>query len=199
MFNSIIGTITGKSGDSCFIDTGGVEWDVSMPLTDLADIGELGSQGRVYTYLIHKEDAMKLYGFASAERRITFLELIKVEGIGPKGAIKIMGGIGQAELEEALETENLARLESVPGLGKKTAQKMLLALKGKLVKASGLPPAKASPYADIVDSLVGMGYERRLVQDAIAKADNEVDKAIQGQAREQHLFKTAIMHLSLGM
>jgi Holliday junction DNA helicase RuvA len=197
MFNSIRGAITGKNAEGVWVLTGGIEWDLAMPLIDQGELPPVGEEGRVFTWLYHREDAMKLYGFSGEKRRATFLELLKVEGIGPKGALKIMGGISQEELENALDTENLARLEAVPGLGKKTAQKMLLALKGKLAK---LDEAKsAGPYGDLVDALAGMGYDKRAAAEALAKAAAEL-KAAAGAAGgpdgEAQLLRAAIAHLS---
>jgi Holliday junction DNA helicase RuvA len=136
---------------------------------------------------------MKLYGFAGEERRITFLELLKVEGIGPKGALKIMGGIGQDEFEKALESEDLARLEAVPGLGKKTAQKMILALKGKLTSAKAAPK---TPYGDLVEALTEMGYDRRAAVEALAGAAAELPPGLPEAEKEKLLFKEAIVYLS---
>jgi Holliday junction DNA helicase RuvA len=136
---------------------------------------------------------MKPFGFASEERRATFLELLKVEGIGPKGALKIMGGIGQEELERALEAGDLARLEAVPGLGKKTAQKMILALKGKLVRLKAVPE---TPYNDLTEALAGMGYDRRAAAEALAKAEAELPPDLAEAEREKLLFKQAIVYLS---
>ena len=193
MFNSIRGTITEKLFDSVCLLCGGIEWDISAPGTDIARLPLLGEEGRVFTWLYHREDQMKLYGFFSDERRATFLELLKVEGIGPKGALKIMGGIGQEELEQALETEDLARLEAVPGLGRKTAQKMILALKGKLAMAKAAPE---TPYGDLVEALAGMGYDRRAAVEALAKAEAELPQGAAGAEKEKLLFKQAIVYLS---
>ena len=193
MFNSIRGTITEKLSDSVCLLSGGIEWDISAPGTDIARLPPVGEEGRVFTWLYHREDQMKLYGFAGEERRATFLELLKVEGIGPKGALKILGGIGQEELENALENEDLARLEAVPGLGKKTAQKMILALKGKLISAKAVPE---TPYADLVEALTGMGYDRRAAADALIRADKEMGGDVKGAEREKLLFKEAIVYLS---
>ncbi|MDR3193627.1 MAG: Holliday junction branch migration protein RuvA [Treponema sp.] len=192
MFNSIRGTITGKNPDSVFILSGGVEWDIAVPAADIGKLPPLGEEGRLFTWLYHREDQMRLYGFADEKRRSTFLELIKVEGIGPKGGLKILGGIDQEELEEALEAEDLGRLERVPGLGKKTAQKMILALRGKLVKGEDT----ASPYGDLVEALAGMGYERREAQDALGKAAGELGSGVPGPEREALLIKKAIAYLS---
>jgi len=193
MFNSIRGKITEKLEGSVYILSGGIEWDISVPGTDIARLPPVGEEGRLFIWLYHREDQMKLYGFAGEERRATFLELLKVEGIGPKGALKILGGIGQQDLENALETEDLARLEAVPGLGKKTAQKMILALKGKLVRARVVPE---SPYADLVEALAGMGYDRRAAIDALARAEKEIPPNVSGTEREKLLFKEAIVYLS---
>jgi Holliday junction DNA helicase RuvA len=87
-----------------------VEWDIAVPASDLGRLPAEGNEGRVFVWLYHREDQMKLYGFADNVRRATFLELLKVEGIGPKGALKILGGISQEELERSLEAEDLGRL-----------------------------------------------------------------------------------------
>jgi Holliday junction DNA helicase RuvA len=191
MFNSIRGTITGKNPDSVFILSGGVEWDIAVPATDIGKLPPPGDEGRLFTWLYHREDQMKLYGFADEKRRAAFLEIIKVEGIGPKGGLRILGGIDQAELEEALEAGDLARLERVPGLGKKTAQKMILALKGKLARGEA-----ASPYGDLAEALAGMGYERREAQEALGKAAEELGPGAPGSEREALLIRKAIAHLS---
>ena len=193
MFNSFRGTITEKVLDRVCILSGGIEWDISVPATDMSLLPPVGEEGRIFAWLYHREDQMKLYGFASERRRDTFLELLKVEGIGPKGALRIMGGIGQDELEEALENEDLARLEAVPGLGKKTAQKMLLALKGKIVRGKAV---SETPYGDLVEALAGMGYDRRAAADALNRAEAELPAGTSAGDREKLLFKQAIVYLS---
>jgi Holliday junction DNA helicase RuvA len=192
MFNSIRGRITGKHAEGVWVLTGGVEWDLGVPLSDQAELPPPGEEAVVFTWLYHREDQMKLYGFSSVKRRSTFLELLKVEGIGPKGALKIMGGIGQEELETALETGDLERLERVPGLGKKTAQKMLLALKGKLARLDG-----EGPYGDLTEALAGMGYDRRTAAEALTRAAADL-KAAGVSEGEAELLKRAIVYLSGG-
>jgi Holliday junction DNA helicase RuvA len=196
MFNSIQGIFNGKAADAAYILTNGVEWEISMPVSDIESLPRVGSDWRVFTWLYHREDMMKLYGFSDETRRYTFLELLKVEGIGPKGALKIMGGIRQEDLERALETGDLARLEAVPGLGKKTAQKMLLALKGKLVHAREASPA-VSQYGDLVEALAEMGYDKRTAAGAIALAEKDLPEGLSSDAKEKLLFKNAIMQLTM--
>jgi len=195
MVNSIRGTITEKLADSVHILCSGIEWDISVPASDIARLPPAGEDARIFTWLYHREDLMKLYGFASAQRRATFLELLKVDGIGPKGALKILGGIGQEDLERALENEDLARLEAVPGLGKKTAQKMILTLKGKLVKAVSNPE---TPHSDLVEALAGMGYDKRAASEALAKAEAALPEGLVQAEKEKLLFKNAIVQLSGG-
>ena len=164
-----------------------------MPAIDISRLPASGEECRVFTWLYHREDQMKLFGFCADERRNTFLELLKVEGIGPKGAIKIMSGIDQDDLEKALETEDIARLEAVPGLGKKTAQKMILALKGKLTTVKTII---ATPYSELAEALAGMGYDRKAAAEALTKAEAELPPGTPAAEKEKLLFKQAIVNLS---
>ena len=193
MFNSLRGTITEKLADSVYLLSGGIEWEIAVPAIDIGRLPTRGEEARIFTWLYHKEDQMKLYGFAGEDRLDTFLELLKVEGIGPKGAQKILGSIAQEELERALETEDLARLEAVPGLGKKTAQKMILALRGKLASRKDAPE---TPYADLVEALAGMGYDKRAAVEALSRAESELPPGISETEKEKLLFKQAIVFLS---
>jgi len=194
MFNSIRGIISAKNTESVYILSGDIEWEIAMPFNDIQEM-TLNGECRVFTWLYHREDQMKLFGFFDEKRRNTFLELLKVEGIGPKGAVKIMGGISQDDLEKALENGDLTRLEAVPGLGKKTAQKMLLSLKGKLIHSQNISSV-SSPYNDLVEALVEMGYDRRAASEALAKADAGIDANLAQNTREKLLFKEAIVYLS---
>jgi len=193
MFNSIRGIVSGRDGEAVFILSGDIEWEIAMPVNDMQTL-PLNGECRIFTWLYHRDDQMKLFGFCNESRRNTFLELIKVEGIGPKGAIKIMGGISQDDLERALESGDLARLEAVPGLGKKTAQKMLLSLKGKLVQIQ--PVDIVSPYNELVEALVGMGYDRRQATQALARAESSVASDLPADEKEKLIFKEAILSLS---
>ena len=195
MFNSLRGTVTAKSGELLCLATGGVEWEIAVPATDMAALPRPGGEARVFTWLYHKEDQMRLFGFAAERRRQTFLELIKVEGIGPRGALKIMGGIGQEEMERALEAGDLSRLEAVPGLGKKTAQKMILALKGRLAAGSAGDRAQG-PYGDLVKALEEMGYDRKAAAEALSLAEAALPPELEGVDREKELFREAIVRLS---
>ena len=194
MFNSIQGIITEKHLDTVFMETNGIEWEINVPSIDISALPAAGEMGRIFIWLYHKEDQMRLFGFSEEKRRSTFLELLKVDGIGPKGALKIMGGIGQEELETALENEDLSRLEAIPGLGKKTAQKMLLALKGKL--AFSKEAVVSGPYGELTEALAEMGYDKRQALSALKQAEQGLSEDLNAAEREQELFKRAIILLA---
>ena len=205
MFNSLTGIITGKFPKQLFLDTNGVEWDLCVPDSNLDMIGVVGSEARIYTWLQHTDQLMTLYGFASADERSIFLDLLKVDGVGPKGALKIMSSVSSSRLMEVLENGDLEMLEKIPGVGKKTAGKMILTLKGKLkINESNERVVRldsASPYADVVTSLASMGYDKRVVEQKIAllieqlSADASFTSKNQKE-REDILFRHAIVELA---
>lgn len=203
MFNSISGIITAKFPKQVFIQNNGIEWDICIPDSNLDMLGPVGSEGRVYTYLQHTDMLMCLYGFASADERSVFLDLLKVDGLGPKGAIKIMSYVNSAALMDILEREDLSSLEKIPGVGKKTAGKMMLALKGKLKisETISIPRASSSPYSDVIVSLSGMGYDKKLVEQKIAELVEEFSKESAFNSKTQKekedlLFRRAIVSLA---
>ena len=205
MFNSLTGIITGKFPKQIFIDTNGVEWDLCVPDSNLDMLPPVGNEAKVYTWLQHTDQLMTLYGFASADERSVFLDLLKVDGVGPKGAVKIMSSVSSSRLLDVLEKGDVEMLEKIPGVGKKTAGKMMLTLKGKLKiseSAGGavIRTAAVTPYSDVVASLASMGYDKRLVEQKIAELigalTNEPDFAGKSQKeREDILFRRAIVEL----
>jgi Holliday junction DNA helicase RuvA len=199
MFNSIQGKVNGKTADSVRLDTGGIEWDIAMPVTDLNSLPELGESARVWVWLYHREDLMRLFGFRDEQRRATFLDLLKINGIGPRNALKIMGGISQADLEQALDTEDLGRLEAVPGLSRKTAQKMILTLKGTLSSARQAQTGAAHPQGELLEALFQMGYGRKAALEALSHAEDMIPSSLSASEREKALLKQAIVLLSTGI
>ncbi|HOX12649.1 MAG TPA: Holliday junction branch migration protein RuvA [Spirochaetia bacterium] len=193
MFNSLLGTITEKRFDILRVDNNGLEWEFSVPARSIDEFGTLGGRTKVYIHLLHREDQMRLFGFPSERERALFLELLKVEGIGPRQAVKILSGISPEDLESALDTENLARLQQVPGLGAKTAQKLVFSLKGKLPGSA--PQTVRGPWADVVQALADMGYDRKRAAEAVARLSGELGAA-GGPEAEQELFRRAIRELS---
>ena len=205
MFNSITGIITGKFPKQLFIENNGIEWDICVPDSNLDMLGVVGSEAKVYTYLQHTDMIMCLYGFASADERSLFLDLLKVDGVGPKGALKIMSSVSSGRLMEVLEDGDMEMLEKIPGVGKKTAGKMMLTLKGKLKisENSGavVRVAAAAPYTDVVTSLASMGYDKRTVEQKVAQLVEELSKEAgftekSQKEREDLLFRRAIVSLA---
>ena len=204
MFNSLSGIITGKFPQKLYLDTHGIEWDVTCPDSALENLPDVGCEGRVYVWMQHTDNLMNLYGFASDRDRSLFFDLLKVDGIGPKGAVKIMNNITTDQMVAILENGDLGLLEKVPGVGKKTAAKMLLQLKGKLTLESNTSTGtkkNSSPYADVISALVDMGYDKSKAADAVEKivgqfsADETFAKAGQSQ-KEDLVFRSAIVELA---
>ena len=194
MFNSLYGTITEKRFDLLRVERNGLEWEFSVPARSIDDFGVVGAETRVFIYLLHREDQMRLYGFPSDRERALFLELIKVDGIGPKQAVKILSGIAAQELSRALEAEDLARLQQVPGLGAKTAQKLVFSLRGKIPGNAAEEPVGA--WSDVVRALTDMGYDRKRVLETISRLSADMGSTASGADAEQELFRRAIVELS---
>lgn len=204
MFNSIKGVITGKFPKQIFVETNGIEWDICMPDSNLEMAGHVGDETRVFTWLNHTDKVMDLYGFASAEERSLFLDLLKVDGVGPKGAVKIMSSVSSSRLSDVLERGDLEMLEKIPGVGKKTAGKMMLALKGKLTMSQTDTVVRVSspaPYADVITSLASMGYDKRVVEQKVALMAEELSKdpafvSKTQTEKEDLLFRKVIVDLA---
>ena len=204
MFNSLFGTITAKFPQTVYLETNGIEWDISVPDSSVDALPHVGEQGRVYTWLLHREDSMKLFGFASAEDRALFLDLLKVDGVGPKGALKILSSVSAAELAGVLDGGDVGRLEKVPGVGKKTAQKMMLALKGKLTLSENTGSTRGkqkTPYSDLVLSLANMGYDKSLAEQKVAAIAEQLakDSSFVGKSdkeKEEIIFRRAIVEMA---
>ena len=202
MFNSITGIITGKFPKQIFLDNNGIEWDICVPESNLDKLPSVGSEAKVYTWLQHTDMAMCLYGFSSFEERALFLDLLKVDGVGPKGAVKIMSSASSSELMNILENGDVGLLEKIPGVGKKTAGKMMLALKGKLTlsqERETIRIPKASIFADVIASLVSMGYDRKTVEQKIAELSVQMEAQLNNKSqkeKEDMLFRKAIVELA---
>ncbi len=175
MFNSLRGEITQRDGERVMLASGDLEWEIWTTARSLAALPPPGSEARLYTHVYHREDALRLYGFATAGERDLFLELMRVEGVGPRVAIRILSGVDAARFVEAVDRGDLATLVAIPGVGEKMAQKILLRLKGKLA-----PLDSAGLHNDIVVALTGMGFDRREAREAVAEALRESGAAAGG-------------------
>jgi len=165
MIGRLSGTLIEKLPPQITVDVNGVGYDVDVTMTTFYQLPALGQKTTLFTHLVVREDAHLLYGFASRDERETFRQLIKVSGIGAKIALAILSGMSTDELAVAVASEDLKRLSSVPGIGKKTAERLVLELRGKLATGSNLTVPGGLPFAatpddksDIVNALLALGY-----------------------------------------
>jgi len=156
MFNSLSGKVTGRGPGLLFLSTAGVEWELEVSGYALRELAHADT-ARVFTYLHHREDQMRLYGFVNPDERRVFLELTRVSGVGPRAAMKILSAASPDRLLTLLETEDVDGLVMLPGLGQKTAQKIILTLRGRLVSGDG---AAGGAHGELVEGLVEMGFDR---------------------------------------
>jgi Holliday junction DNA helicase RuvA len=163
MIGRLVGVIAEKSPPQVLIDVGGVGYEVDVPMSSFYNLPGLGERTTLLTHFVVREDAQLLYGFLTHEERGTFRQLIKISGVGPRTALSILSGLSVSELSQAVTQQQAGRLVKVPGIGKKTAERLLLELKGKLGADLGVPGAAVASdaQADIVQALVALGYNER--------------------------------------
>lgn len=166
MISYIRGLLTEISEDSIVIECNGIGYQCFCGVTDLGYFASIrdGQNVTVYTYLSHKEDSMTLYGFATKENRDGFLTLLKVDGVGPKMALKMLSAYKMSQIQAYIEAEDVNSLKKIPGLGTKGASKMILALKGKLVFPSQVSVLPIGITGDLISALVNMGYDESAVR-----------------------------------
>jgi Holliday junction DNA helicase RuvA len=168
------GTLIDKQLQRLIVDVGGVGYDVMVPLSTMYAIGDAGSRValRVHTHV--REDALQLFGFATTLELAIFERLISVSGIGPKVALSVLSGIEPTELVRAIRSADLARLTRIPGVGKKTAERIVLELKDKLPQ-TGEPEASPAPAPgddvreDLLSALANLGYQRSSIERTVDK------------------------------
>jgi Holliday junction DNA helicase RuvA len=195
MWNSLWGEITRKGLEQVFLQSGDLEWDIAMGRFSLEALPPVGGRARVYVWLQHTEDTMRLFGFASVTERALFLDLLKVSGVGPKLALKALSGIRHQDFVAALEAGDAGRLSKVPGVGLKTAQKIILALQGKLILEEMGPTA--TPAGEMVAALAEMGFDRRQVASVVQELENDPSLVdLDAADRERRLFQLALVKLS---
>ena len=160
MIGKLTGTLLEKNPPEVLVDCAGVGYEVQVPMGTFYNLPAIGERVSLLTQFIVREDAQLLYGFASAPERAAFRQLIKISGIGPRMALGILSGMGVDDLAQAITLQEVGRLVKVPGIGKKTAERLLLELKGKLGADMGSAPHQASSaaQADILQALLALGY-----------------------------------------
>ncbi|AVO41510.1 Holliday junction branch migration protein RuvA [Simplicispira suum] len=160
MIGKLTGTLLEKNPPEVLVDCNGVGYEVQVPMSTFYNLPPIGERVSLLTQFIVREDAQLLYGFASVQERAAFRELIKVAGVGPRTALAVLSGMGVGDLAQAISLQEAGRLVKVPGIGKKTAERLLLELKGKLgAELSGAAAlVKSDAQADILQALLALGY-----------------------------------------
>ncbi|SDM31987.1 Holliday junction DNA helicase subunit RuvA [Oryzisolibacter propanilivorax] len=176
MIGKLTGTLLEKNPPEVLLDCHGVGYEVQVPMSTFYNLPGVGEQVSLLTHFIVREDAQLLYGFGSAPERQTFRELIKVAGVGPRTALSILSGMGVQELAQAVTLQEGGRLVKVPGIGKKTAERLLLELKGKLGADMGGARAHVTSdaQADILQALLALGYNDKEAAAALKALPAEV-------------------------
>lgn len=159
MIGRITGTLLEKTPPTVCIDVGGLGYEIDVPMSTLYDMPETGARVTLYTHLAVREDAHTLYGFLTAQERSAFRSLIKVTGIGARTALAVLSGMSVQDLANAITRQETGLLTRVPGIGKKTAERLLLELRGKFEASPGAMAApKGGGQDDIVNALLALGY-----------------------------------------
>ena len=196
MIACLTGIIQQKSAGRLVLDVGGVGYEVLISFSTYYELDEEGSQVTLEIYTHVKEDQLKLYGFKTTKEKELFALLIQISGIGPKLAVTILSGLPVDDLAEAVRTSDLARLNGIPGVGKKTAERIVLELSGKIDKVlprvldTGPRSEMGTVPGDVVSALVNLGYPRKAAERTMKRLDT--DPAVSFQ----DLLKTALKELS---
>lgn len=170
MIGRLTGRLASKGTDHVVLDVAGVGYLVHIPLSTFYDLPEAESPTSLWIHTHVREDALALYGFLTEKERALFLMLLSVAGIGPRVALTVLSGIPPAELIEALQQQDVKRLMAVPGVGKKTAERMALELSEKVSALAAAPSARpraAVPSEDVVSALVNLGYRKGEAERAV--------------------------------
>lgn len=175
MIGKLTGTLCDKNPPQVMVDCHGVGYEVHVPMSTFYNLPELGSPVSLLTHFVVREDAQILYGFESAQEREAFRQLIKISGVGPRTALSVLSGMSVADLSQAVTMQEGGRLMKVPGIGKKTAERLLLELKGKLGPDIGLSSQVANDaQGDILQALLALGYSDKEAALALKALPKEI-------------------------
>ena len=162
MIGRLSGILFDKNPAQLLVDCNGVGYEVSVPMSTFYNLPHTGDKVTLLTHMVVREDAQLLYGFGTTQERELFRELIKISGIGARTALAILSGMSVADLAQAVTLQEAGRLTKVPGIGKKTAERLLLELKGKLGADLGAAPGVAHDSSnDVLNALLALGYSEK--------------------------------------
>jgi holliday junction DNA helicase RuvA len=157
MIGRLTGKLAGKHPPQVLVDCNGVAYELDVPMSTFYNLPAVGDPVTLHTHLVVREDVQALYGFGTPEERAAFRQLLKISGVGARTALAVLSGLSVAELAQAVALQESTRLTKIPGIGKKTAERLLLELKGKLADAK---PAVAGT-GDVLNALLGLGYSEK--------------------------------------
>jgi Holliday junction DNA helicase RuvA len=205
MIAHLSGTLLAKQATTVILDVGGVGYEVTIPLSTFYDLEDAGANVKLRIYTHVREDALQLYGFKTARERELFLQLISVSGIGPKLGITMLSGMSADEIIASIRTNNLARLTSIPGVGRKTAERLVIELRDKIVALSspaleeemaaqagaGAQSSEDAVRDDALSALLNFGYQK-------ASAEKAINAAIQegGEISVEMILRRALRTLA---
>ncbi len=191
MIGRIQGVLTEKNPPQVVIVTHGVGYEIDVPMSTFYHLPRTGESVELLTHLVVREDAHLLFGFLSAGERTAFRQLLKVSGVGPKVALAVLSGLSVEDLAAAIAAQDAARLTKVPGVGKKTAERLVLELRDKLPVAGAVARAEAAPArGDVVNALLALGYNDREAQAAVKQLPAELALADAIRQALKHLART---------
>ena len=194
MIGRLTGTLARSSPPSLLVDVNGVGYELEAPMSTFYDLPAVGERVTLYTHLVVREDAHLLYGFTRASTRQLFRSLLKVNGVGPRVALAVLSGLTEPELLACLAHEDIARLTEVPGIGRKTAERLVMELRDKVdltatggtARPAGLP---ADPVQEAVSALIALGYKPNEASRAVSgvpgeglKSEDIIRQALKGLA-----------------
>jgi Holliday junction DNA helicase RuvA len=200
MIAHIQGRLYFKSPEHLIIDVDGIGYQVHVPLTTFYELPDVGNTVALHIHTHVREDVLQLYGFQAQEEKALFIRLMGVAGIGPRLAVNILSGISPAELAESLLQGDLARLISIPGVGRKTAERIMVELRDKLpalaadrdIALSVKNAAAEAVINDAISALVNLGYKKGLAQRAVDQAQQR----LQGEMTLERLLKESLRALA---
>jgi Holliday junction DNA helicase RuvA len=160
MIGRLSGRLAAKHPPQVLVDVGGVAYEVDVPMSTFYGLPATGEAVSLFTHLVVREDAHTLYGFATLEERTAFRQLIRISGIGARTALSVLSGLSVADLAQAVALQEMGRLTKIPGIGKKTAERLLLELKGKLADPLAAPKPDGAG-ADVLNALLALGYSEK--------------------------------------
>ncbi|HET7764542.1 MAG TPA: Holliday junction branch migration protein RuvA [Burkholderiales bacterium] len=169
MIGKVTGVLLEKNPPQILIEAAGVGYEIEVPMSTFYNLPASGERVALLTHLVVREDAHLLYGFGTEAERRAFRQLLKISGVGPRIALAVLSGMSVGELVEAIAAQESGRLVRIPGIGKKTAERLLLELRGKLGDAvSGVAVNREKPAAsDVINALLGLGYSDKEAQLAV--------------------------------